>query len=44
MSEDDRDEREAAEILADPGHPIWKVCLAMTAILAAAWGVQSGQI
>ena len=43
MSNDD-DDREAAEILADPSHPIWKVCLAMTAILAAAWGVQSGTI
>lgn len=41
MSDDDR---EASEILADPSHPIWKVCLAMTAILAAAWGVQSGTI
>lgn len=40
----DDDDRDAAEILADPGHPIWKVCLAMTAILAAAWGMQSGTI
>ena len=42
MSDDE--DREASEILADPAHPIWKVCLAMTAILAAAWGVQSGTI
>ena len=41
---DQDDDREASEILADPSHPIWKICLAMTAILAAAWGVSSGTI
>jgi len=38
------DDREADEILADPSHPIWKICLALVAILAAAWGVQSGAL
>jgi nitrogen fixation-related uncharacterized protein len=41
MSEDDRD---ADEILADPSHPIWKIMIALVGVLAAAWGVQSGQI
>ena len=40
----DDDEKDPAAILANPNHPIWKVCLAMTAILAAAWGMQSGTI
>ncbi len=30
---------EADEIIADPNHPIWKIMLALVAVLAAAWGV-----
>ena len=40
----DEEDQDPAVILANPNHPIWKVCLAMTAILAAAWGMQSGTI
>lgn len=36
------DDRDADEILADPSHPIWKICLALVGVLAAAWGVSSG--
>ena len=38
------DDREADEILADPGHPIWKIMMALVAVLAAAWGVTNGPI
>ncbi len=38
------DDREADEILADPAHPIWKIMLALVAVLAAAWGVQTGAL
>jgi len=38
------DDREADQMLADASHPIWKICLALVAILTAAWGLQSGQI
>ncbi len=41
MSEDSR---EADEILADPSHPIWKIMMALVAVLAAAWGVSSGTV
>lgn len=34
----------ADEILADPGHPIWKICMILVGILAAAWGVNQGGI
>ena len=34
----------ADEILADPSHPIWKIMLALVAVLAAAWGVQNGSL
>ena len=37
-------DREADEILADPSHPIWKIMMALVAVLAAAWGVQNGTI
>ena len=39
MSEEERD---SDEILADPSHPIWKIMMALVAVLAAAWGVSSG--
>jgi hypothetical protein len=39
-----RDDREADEILADPSHPIWKIMMALVAVLAAAWGVTQGGI
>ncbi len=38
MSQEDRDNREADQILADASHPIWKICLSLVAILATAWG------
>jgi hypothetical protein len=38
------DDRDADEILADPSHPIWKIMLALVAVLAAAWGVQNGSL
>jgi len=38
------DDKSADEILADPGHPIWKICLALVGVLAAAWGVNSGAL
>jgi hypothetical protein len=38
------DDREADQMLADASHPIWKICIALVGILAAAWGIQSGQI
>ena len=41
MADDDRD---ADEILADPSHPIWKIMLALVAVLAAAWGVSEGAL
>ena len=30
--------------LVKPSHPIWKICLALVAILAAAWGAQEGNL
>ena len=41
---EDPPHREADEILADPSHPIWKIMLALVAVLAAAWGVQNGTL
>jgi hypothetical protein len=32
------------EILSDPGHPIWKLCFALVALIAALWGVETGAI
>lgn len=41
----DQDEDLSADvILANPSHPIWKICLALVAILASAWGIQNGNI
>jgi len=34
----------ADQILANPSHPIWKICMALVAVLSALWGVQSGAI
>lgn len=30
--------------LVKPSHPIWKICMVLVAILAAAWGVQEGNL
>jgi len=43
MTDQDED-LTADQILANPSHPIWKICLALVAILASAWGIQSGSI
>lgn len=43
MTDQDED-LSADQILANPSHPIWKICLALVAILASAWGIQSGNI
>ena len=40
----DSDARDSDEILADPSHPIWKIMMALVAVLAAAWGVSSGAV
>jgi hypothetical protein len=37
-------ERSPEDVLADPSHPIWKLCFALLALLGALWGVQNGAI
>ena len=43
-SQEDQEDLSADVILANPSHPIWKICLALVAILASAWGMQNGTI
>jgi hypothetical protein len=38
---DDVDDRTADEIIADPNHPIWKICLFALAIIGAIYGASS---
>lgn len=42
MSKEKDDELSADEILADPSHPIWKICLMLATVLSVAWGVSNG--
>jgi len=37
MTDDLEHEIEIAKSLSDPNHPIWKIMLALTAILSAMW-------